>query len=69
MTFNPDNFIQEANRAYCVDNQGQRFGQFMMNYLSTVDLEMYRNVPDHADCFYLDSKYGEFVNWIYSQQQ
>jgi len=67
MNFNPDNFLQEANRSYSVDHQNQRYGQFMMNYLWNHHPDLYTQVPDDADCFYLDFKFNDFVNWIYSQ--
>ena len=61
--FNPDLFIHKANAEFKCSN-GQRYGQFLMNYLA----QNYPNimVPEEADCFYDDKKVKDFLHYIYS---
>jgi len=67
MEFCPDRFFSEANNAYFHDNKGQRYGQFIINYLGDHYLDVYcsLNLPD---CFYDDSKIGEFLKLVYAYE-
>lgn len=66
MKFNAYEFCEQANRAFLKEDHGQRYGQFLMNYLQEKHCELYSQVPENADCFYNNGKCDEFLRWIYS---
>jgi hypothetical protein len=68
MEFCPDRFFSEANNAYFHDNKGQRYGQFLINFLRGHYLDVYSKLESTQDCFYDDSKVGEFMQAVYSYE-
>lgn len=63
MAFDYDQFFHKANSAFMVSEQ-QRYGQFLMNYLSEFHPEI--TVPDEFDCFYDNNKIPQFLGYIAS---
>lgn len=61
---NFDIFISNFYRKYNHNNQGMRIGQFFMNELSVVDLDMCRSIPEALDPFYDDTKLQFAIDWI-----
>jgi len=57
-------FYQDFILKYNEDNKGQRIGQFFMNQLADVNVELYRSVPVDLDPFYNDRLFCSAVEWI-----
>ena len=64
-TFDTDEFMSNANAAYLLHPENQRYGQFLMNYLAQHFPDVV--VPDSADCFYYNSKVPNFMIFIFTQ--
>lgn len=62
--FDGDKFMIDANAAYFYSDGSQRYGQFLMNYLTKHHPEIV--VPESADCFYDGNKVKDFLKFIYS---
>jgi hypothetical protein len=62
MTF--EQFYTNTIRSYYEDPNHQRLGQFFMNSLGDYNLELYHSVPECADCFYDDKRFGKFTDWL-----
>lgn len=65
--FNYDEFMHKANAAYMDHPEHQRYGQFLMNYLTQHHPDIV--VPDSADCFYDNSKVTKFMRYIHTLSQ
>ena len=64
---NYDEFMHGANGAYLLHPEHQRYGQFLMNYLT--QHHPYIVVPDDVDCFYDDNKVPRFMRYIHTLSQ
>lgn len=62
MTF--EGFYQDYIRSFNEDNKGQRRGQFFMNQLGGVNVELYRAVPPDLDPFYNDKLLNSALEWV-----
>lgn len=60
--FDFDLFFAQANRQFIQDPKGQRYGQFLMNYLAQVHPEIV--VPEEFDCFYNDNRVKVFLYYL-----
>lgn len=63
MNFDFDAFFAQANRQFVL-SEGQRYGQFMMNYLHEKFPEIV--VPEEYDCFYDDKKVIKLIDYLAS---
>lgn len=61
-TFDYDDFMHDANAAYIYHPEHQRYGQFLMNYLTQHHPDV--NVPDEVDCFYNNDKVTNFMIFL-----
>jgi hypothetical protein len=61
-TFDYDEFMHKANAAYLYHPEHQRYGQFLMNYLTQHHPDIV--VPDKADCFYANDKVTNFMRFL-----
>jgi len=61
-TFDYDEFMSDANGAYMYHPKHQRYGQFLMNYLTQHHPDIV--VPDEVDCFYNDNKVPKFMRFL-----
>ena len=61
-TFDYDEFMHNANAAYMYHPEHQRYGQFLMNYLTQHHPDIL--VLDEADCFYNDTKVPKFMRFL-----
>ena len=61
-TFDYDEFMSSANAAYMYHPEHQRYGQFLMNYLTQHHPDIV--VPDEVDCFYNDTKVPKFMRFL-----
>lgn len=61
MNFDYDSFFSRANRRFVL-SEGQRYGQFLMNYLHECHPEIV--VPKEYDCFYDNSKVTQFLEYL-----
>ena len=66
MKFDADNFVHKVNGSFLKNEHDQRYGQFLVNYLGEKHPSLYSQLPESADCFYVNSKCDEFLRWIYS---
>lgn len=57
-------FQVELFSRFHTNNQGMRKGQFLMNELSKVNLNLYRSVPPDLDPFYNDELVGACLRWL-----
>jgi hypothetical protein len=62
MTF--EGFFQDYIRSFKEDNKGQRMGQFFMNQLAGVNVELYRAVPAGLDPYYNDKLLNSALEWV-----
>ena len=58
-----NHFVCEMYSRFNRDNQGQRIGQFAVNFLRN-NFIMVFDVPDEVDCFYNDLLLGDFLTWV-----
>jgi hypothetical protein len=63
-TFDYDDFMHRANAAYMHHPENQRYGQFLMNYLTEHHPDIL--VPDDVDCFYDNTKVPKFMRFIFN---
>ena len=61
-TFDYDEFMHRANGAYMHHQEDQRYGQFLMNYLTQHHPDV--NVPEDVDCFYNNDKVTNFMIFL-----
>lgn len=62
--FDPSQFVAQATTGYTIDNQGQRYGQYLYNQFRQNYPDVL--VPDEADCFYNCNKVVEFFIFLSS---
>ena len=65
--FDYDDFMHDVNAAYMYHPVHQRYGQFLMNYLTQHHPDIV--VPDDVDCFYNDKKVPKFMRYIHTLSQ
>lgn len=63
MNFDFDAFFAQVNRQFVL-SEGQRYGQFMMNYLYEKFPEIV--VPEEYDCFYDNKKVVKLIDYLAS---
>jgi hypothetical protein len=64
MTFSSaTDFINQFYSEYNRNSQGQRIGQFAVNYLRSNFILPFA-IPQEVDCFYDDSILPVFLNWV-----
>jgi hypothetical protein len=49
---------------YYRQNQGQRYGQALVNFLQSVSSEAYCAIPDQIDPYYKNENVGDFLEWL-----
>jgi hypothetical protein len=62
MTF--EEFYSKFWENYNQNNQGQRKGQFFINFLGEFSKKLYYRIPPDIDCFYSDDLFDQSVNWV-----
>lgn len=62
--FNYDEFYHNANESFLRDDHCQRYGQFLMNYLSEHHSEVLKELPPECDCFYENSRIPNLLNFL-----
>lgn len=66
MNFNADSFVHDANSTFLTHQQHQRYGQYLVNYLSRYFPQIATQIPEEANCFYDNNKVPAFLGWIYT---
>jgi len=62
--FDYDDFMHYANVGFLTHSENLRYGQYLMNELSTQYPGI--QVPDEYDCFYDNGKVPKFLRYIHS---
>lgn len=62
MKFDYFQFLTEVNHYFIGNNEGQRYGQYVMNYLSRNYPQI--NIPEDCDCYYDDKKVSKLIEYL-----
>lgn len=65
--FNYDKFLQDATRSYYEEKHSQRYGQYLMNYVSKKHPGVYVEIK--YDCYYDDEKVPFLLDYLYRLSQ
>jgi hypothetical protein len=49
---------------YYRKNQGQRYGQALVNFLESVSSKAYFAIPAQIDPYYKNENVGDFLEWL-----
>lgn len=64
MNFDYNSFYKEAHNQFLKGNHTERYGQFLMNYLSDNHPGVFIGMPEECDCFFNNTKVPALLRYL-----